>query len=375
MNEAKRKHHNDILNVLKTHSQKKRLGRKKAPQDINNGVISDSIPAERIVDSESDSEDNITEIKEPVNCEAGNNVEHASRRPVPQGTIPATQVSISKTVNSPTAATKYSHEHLTTENSEGRQFEGKGKPAGRTAAKPAATGRRINPERGQSSDAHTEREERDDIEIGSIDSIRNTQRAESTVVNTMNRNSTRNNVKPACELRNGSETHPEESTLQKNKRAKIKHRKVPATTSNAVNCTVSSGDTSTQGVPTSSSTDSSRILRDKLKSLADTMTQATLESECPRFCRCFHTRKIMTDPVVACDGYSYQREEIVKWLETHETSPVTGQLLANNMLFPNHQLRLQIMQWVEEKLAEVKGQGRNSRFFTTTTNTCASSSH
>ena len=51
--------------------------------------------------------------------------------------------------------------------------------------------------------------------------------------------------------------------------------------------------------------------------------------------RCPITHEIMTDPVVACDGYTYEREAITKWLRHHDTSPETGLQLKNRTLVPN----------------------------------------
>jgi U-box domain len=39
------------------------------------------------------------------------------------------------------------------------------------------------------------------------------------------------------------------------------------------------------------------------------------------------------------DGHSYDQSAIAEWLQTHTTSPVTGQPLASADLLPNHALR------------------------------------
>jgi hypothetical protein len=61
--------------------------------------------------------------------------------------------------------------------------------------------------------------------------------------------------------------------------------------------------------------------------------------------RCSLTRRVMTDPVVAADGYSYERAEIEKYLAQHSVSPMTGRPLAFGRLFPNNQLRNVIRAW------------------------------
>ncbi len=48
----------------------------------------------------------------------------------------------------------------------------------------------------------------------------------------------------------------------------------------------------------------------------------------------------MMDPVVAADGYSYERAAIQSWLaDRGAVSPATGALLPNASLTPNHALR------------------------------------
>mmetsp|Transcript_16969 Transcript_16969/g.28298 ORF Transcript_16969/g.28298 Transcript_16969/m.28298 type:complete len:316 (-) Transcript_16969:502-1449(-) len=55
--------------------------------------------------------------------------------------------------------------------------------------------------------------------------------------------------------------------------------------------------------------------------------------------RCPICLEIMTDPVLASDGFSYERRAIERWLTTHRTSPLTGGVLPNQILIPNHRLR------------------------------------
>ena len=60
---------------------------------------------------------------------------------------------------------------------------------------------------------------------------------------------------------------------------------------------------------------------------------------------CSLTRKVMTDPVVAADGFSYERAEMESYLKHYSVSPVTGRPLAFTRLFPNNQLRNVIQAW------------------------------
>lgn len=39
---------------------------------------------------------------------------------------------------------------------------------------------------------------------------------------------------------------------------------------------------------------------------------------------CPISQEMMSDPVVAADGVTYERESIHKWFQKHNTSPVRG---------------------------------------------------
>ncbi|CAF0733855.1 unnamed protein product [Adineta steineri] len=51
---------------------------------------------------------------------------------------------------------------------------------------------------------------------------------------------------------------------------------------------------------------------------------------------CPLTLAVFTDPVIAADGFTYERSAITKWLEKNDRSPMTNQKLANKNLNPNH---------------------------------------
>ncbi|CAN0454341.1 unnamed protein product, partial [Scytosiphon promiscuus] len=53
---------------------------------------------------------------------------------------------------------------------------------------------------------------------------------------------------------------------------------------------------------------------------------------------CPITRCPMEDPAVACDGITYERAAIERWLSEHDTSPVTGQVLETKVVFKNWSL-------------------------------------
>lgn len=56
-----------------------------------------------------------------------------------------------------------------------------------------------------------------------------------------------------------------------------------------------------------------------------------------------YAQVVMVHPALCTgDGQSYERAAIVEWLKSHNTSPVTGQLLESKDLLPNHVLRSMI---------------------------------
>jgi len=54
---------------------------------------------------------------------------------------------------------------------------------------------------------------------------------------------------------------------------------------------------------------------------------------------------LMTDPVMAMDGHTYDRSAIENWLENNNTSPLTNNVLPAKTLIPNHNLKSQIEAW------------------------------
>ncbi|CAF0965523.1 unnamed protein product [Rotaria sordida] len=54
---------------------------------------------------------------------------------------------------------------------------------------------------------------------------------------------------------------------------------------------------------------------------------------------CCITKTILRDPVVAADGFTYEREAITKWFEHSNRSPMTNQELDNLELKPNYAIK------------------------------------
>jgi hypothetical protein len=65
---------------------------------------------------------------------------------------------------------------------------------------------------------------------------------------------------------------------------------------------------------------------------------------------CSITCDIMKDPVMAADGFSYERVAIEQWLATGTgTSPKTNELLENEKLLPNKALKALIVGELERR--------------------------
>ena len=54
---------------------------------------------------------------------------------------------------------------------------------------------------------------------------------------------------------------------------------------------------------------------------------------------CPITQSIMTDPVIATDGYTYERSAIERWIAKKNTSPITNLILLNKTLIPNRAIK------------------------------------
>ena len=65
---------------------------------------------------------------------------------------------------------------------------------------------------------------------------------------------------------------------------------------------------------------------------------------------CPISQELMTDPVVCSDGFSYDRRAIVAWFSRSNISPITREPFSNKGLRPNHNMRLAIHRFREQKL-------------------------
>ncbi|XP_027512035.1 WD repeat, SAM and U-box domain-containing protein 1 isoform X1 [Corapipo altera] len=89
----------------------------------------------------------------------------------------------------------------------------------------------------------------------------------------------------------------------------------------------------------------SRILQ-KIEELR--MTMISVSVPVPDEFLCPITRELMKDPVIAADGYSYEREAMEHWISNkRRSSPMTNLPLHSLMLTPNRTLKMAITRWLE----------------------------
>lgn len=75
---------------------------------------------------------------------------------------------------------------------------------------------------------------------------------------------------------------------------------------------------------------------------------------------CPISQELMTDPVIAMDGHSYERSAITEWLERRLSSPMTNQPMPDKQLFPNIALRNAIARYIESKPAPAQATAMTS---------------
>ncbi|KAI7808405.1 WD repeat, SAM and U-box domain-containing protein 1-like isoform X2 [Triplophysa rosa] len=87
-------------------------------------------------------------------------------------------------------------------------------------------------------------------------------------------------------------------------------------------------------------------LRGKVMRKIEELRSTLMDSDVPDEFLCPVTRELMKDPVIAADGYSYEREALETWIRTpNHTSPMTNLPLQTNILTPNRSLKMAIQRW------------------------------
>lgn len=62
----------------------------------------------------------------------------------------------------------------------------------------------------------------------------------------------------------------------------------------------------------------------------------------------------MEQPVIAPDGYTYEKRAILQWLQFHTASPKTGMPLRGTQLVDNIAVRNMIIDWLERRARSVR---------------------
>ncbi|XP_017279951.1 WD repeat, SAM and U-box domain-containing protein 1 [Kryptolebias marmoratus] len=87
-------------------------------------------------------------------------------------------------------------------------------------------------------------------------------------------------------------------------------------------------------------------LRGRLLRKIEALKAEQSGSEAPDEFLCPITRELMKDPVIAADGYSYERVSIESWIRgKNKTSPMTNLPLQTTLLTPNRSLKMAITRW------------------------------
>jgi U-box domain len=69
----------------------------------------------------------------------------------------------------------------------------------------------------------------------------------------------------------------------------------------------------------------------------------------PHLFICPISQEVMKVPVIAEDGFTYERESITTWFQNKSTSPMTNEIIGK-LLIPNHSLKSEIEQWQESRV-------------------------
>lgn len=71
------------------------------------------------------------------------------------------------------------------------------------------------------------------------------------------------------------------------------------------------------------------------------------EFEIPRDYLCPISSEIFSDPVTTVDGFTYDRINIERWFQTHDTSPCTNVVLESKELVPNVVVKESVNSWIK----------------------------
>ena len=94
---------------------------------------------------------------------------------------------------------------------------------------------------------------------------------------------------------------------------------------------------------------------DDMKLRSDLIAMKNIfKMEVPEHLLCPITSEIFVDPVMTCDGHTYERVAIEKWLEKHFTSPQTNLNLENKSLISNYVIKQLVKAFYVENFDKLK---------------------
>ena len=77
---------------------------------------------------------------------------------------------------------------------------------------------------------------------------------------------------------------------------------------------------------------------------------------------CPISKQIMKNPVITNNGITYEKIDILKWLEKKKICPITGEYLDNSMLISNIQLKNTIVILEEKLLSKERTNNLDERY-------------
>eukprot|EP01105_Mastigella_eilhardi_P010197 TRINITY_DN2384_c0_g1_i6.p1 TRINITY_DN2384_c0_g1~~TRINITY_DN2384_c0_g1_i6.p1 ORF type:complete len:186 (-),score=35.13 TRINITY_DN2384_c0_g1_i6:621-1178(-) len=112
------------------------------------------------------------------------------------------------------------------------------------------------------------------------------------------------------------------------------------------NCTTAEGSPALAPAPAPTPAPTPAPAPAPAPALAPTQAPAPAPALAPSVYLCPITHEVMRDPVVAEDGYVYERAAIEQWLEHHITSPMTNTQLPSRHLIPCYTIRSATTEWL-----------------------------
>ena len=90
--------------------------------------------------------------------------------------------------------------------------------------------------------------------------------------------------------------------------------------------------------------------------LKRTKSNVSKSMQIPSEFLCPISKKVMTDPVIACDGHTYERSQIEDYLKKHDKSPVTNKAIEQSFVFPNEAMKKQIADFLKAESHYCQGE-------------------